>query len=101
MAAEKPSVFNEINTKKWQEVLKRFQEANFLQSPEYGRMNEILGCKVAVDDFGGCGWALMIVRDAKRGRYLEIPCGPLIDWKDAGVRRKVLARITEIGKQEK
>lgn len=101
MAAEKPSVFNEVNTKKWQEVLKRFQEANFLQSPEYGRMNEILGCKVVVDDFGGCGWALMIVRDAKRGRYLEIPCGPLIDWKDADVRRKVLARITEIGKQEK
>ena len=31
-----------------------YKEANFLQSPEYGRMNELLGCKVFYDDFGGC-----------------------------------------------
>ena len=27
----------------WQEVIKKFPEANFLQSPNYGKMNEILG----------------------------------------------------------
>lgn len=86
---------------KWKEVVERFPEANMLQSPEYGRMNEILGEKVVVEDFGGQGWALMIVRDAKRGRYLEIPCGPLIDWEDKAVRKRVLARITEVAKAEK
>lgn len=95
------SVANEENTKKWREILKKHPEANFLQSPEYGRMNEILGCKVIVDDFSGAGWGLMIVRNAKRGRYLEIPCGPLIDWKDVSARKKALARIAEVGKQEK
>ena len=85
----------------WPEVMKRFPEANFLQSPEYGKMNEILGGKVVVEDFGGKGWALMIVRDAKRGRYLEIPCGPLIDWGDKGLVKAVLKRITEVALEEK
>lgn len=87
--------------KNWAEVKKEFTEANFLQSPEYGKMNEILGCKVVVEDFGGQGWALMIVRDAKRGRYLEIPCGPLIDWGDKKLARAVIRKITEVAKREK
>ena len=86
---------------KWNEILKRFAEANFLQSPNYGKMNELLGCKVVCEDFDGAGWALMIVRDAKRGRYLEIPCGPLIDWKDSSTVKAVFAKIAEIGKKEK
>ena len=54
----------------WQEAIKKFPEANFLQSPAYGKVNELLGAKVKEEDFGGKGRALMIVRDAKRGRYL-------------------------------
>ena len=53
----------------WEKTLRDFPEANFLQSPEYGRMNEILGEKVITRDFQGksgkTGRALMIVRDAK------------------------------------
>ena len=90
----------ELN-QRWQEVIKAHEEANFLQSPAYGKMNEILGSKVIFDDFDGKGWALMIVRNAKRGRYLEIPCGPLIDWNDKKLRETVLKKIAEIGKREK
>lgn len=85
----------------WGKIKKEFNEANFLQSPEYGKMNEILGDKVVTEDFGGQGWALMIVRDAKRGRYLEIPCGPLIDWGDKKLAREVIHKITEVAKREK
>ena len=85
----------------WGKIKKAFSEANFLQSPEYGKMNEILGDKVVTEDFGGQGWALMIVRDAKRGRYLEIPCGPLIDWGDKKLAREVIQKITEVAKREK
>ncbi|MBR0465734.1 peptidoglycan bridge formation glycyltransferase FemA/FemB family protein [Candidatus Saccharibacteria bacterium] len=85
----------------WGKIKKAFSEANFLQSPEYGKMNEILGDKVVTEDFGGQGWALMIVRDAKRGRYLEIPCGPLIDWGDKRLAREVIQKITEVAKREK
>lgn len=86
---------------KWQEVLAKFNEANFLQSPAYGAMQESLGAKVITEDFGGKGWAQMIVRDAKRGRYLEIPCGPLIDWNDQGLVKEVFKTIAEVAEREK
>lgn len=85
----------------WKEVLKKFPEANFLQSPAYGKMHELLGEKVITEDFDGKGHILIIVRDAKRGRYLEIPCGPLIDWNDKKVVQKVITKIKEIAKREK
>ena len=84
----------------WQEVVDRFDEANFLQSPAYQAMNEALGAKTVAEDFGGAGRALMIVRDAKRGRYLEIPCGPLIDWEDKKTVKKVFERIKEVAERE-
>ncbi|MBR2855647.1 peptidoglycan bridge formation glycyltransferase FemA/FemB family protein [Candidatus Saccharibacteria bacterium] len=86
---------------KWSTIMKKFPEANFLQSPEYGKMNEILGEKVLTEDFDGRGWALMIVRAAKRGRYLEIPCGPLLEWKDKALVREAFERIATIARQEK
>ena len=82
-------------------MIEKYPEANFLQSPEYGKMNEILGFKVITEDFGGKGRALMIVRDAKRGRYLEIPCGPLTNWQDKTVIEETFKRIVEIAKREK
>lgn len=86
---------------KWTEITERFAEANFLQSPEYGKMNEILKDKVIYEDFNGAGWALMIVRNAKRGRYLEIPCGPLLNWKKQTEVKAAFEKIREIAKQEK
>lgn len=87
--------------KEWKKISKNHTEANFLQSPSYGKMNELLGEKVITEDFGGKGHALMIVRDAKRGKYLEIPCGPLLDWGDAKAVKSVFERIAEIAKEEK
>ncbi len=85
----------------WDEVIKKYPEANILQSPEYGKMNELLGETVITEDFGKIGRALMIVRKAKRGWYLEIPCGPLIDWKDKKQVKAVISRISEVAKAEK
>lgn len=87
--------------KKWREIIKNHPEANFLQSPEYKKMNEILGDKVIVQDFDKGGYALMIVRNARRGRYLEIPCGPLIDWQNTELAKDVMNKIKQIAKKEK
>ncbi len=85
----------------WAETLKKHPEANFLQSPKSGIMNQLTGAKVLVDDFGGRGWSMMFVRNAKLGRYLEIPCGPLVDWNDKKVVREVITAIQDIAKREK
>lgn len=85
----------------WEKTVKKFKEANFLQSPNYGKMNKLIGAKAITEEFGTNGRALMIVRNAKRGRYLEIPCGPLIDWKDEKLVEQVFAKITEVAKKER
>ena len=89
----------------WIELTQKFPEANFLQSPSYAKMNEKLGTKVITELFHTketvSGSALMIIRNAKRGRYLEIPCGPLINWEDKKIVRDVLDRIHKIATEEK
>ena len=85
----------------WDEVVKKFPEANILQSPEYGKMNELLGETVITEDFGNSGRALMIVRKAKRGWYLEVPCGPLIDWKNKDLVKKAVSKMSEVAKEQK
>ena len=84
----------------WNKVTEAFPEANFLQSPSYAKMNEILGAKVIEEDFGGKGRALMVVRNAKRGRYLEIPCGPLINWQDKKLVNEVMNKIKVVAEKE-
>lgn len=85
----------------WLSLLRQFPEANFLQSPAYAEMNERLGFKVITKMFGKNAGALMVVRDAKRGRYLEIPCGPLLNWQDQKLAKRVLEEIRKIAIQEK
>lgn len=85
----------------WKEVVKKYPEVNFLQLQDYAKMNEILGDKVIVEDFGGKGHALMVVRKAKRATYLEIPCGPLLDYSDKKSVKAVFDKIQEIARQEK
>ncbi len=87
----------------WSEVLKKFPEANFLQSPNYGKMHELIGDKVIIESYGKDGkegHALMIVKNARRGRYLEIPCGPLIDWQNKRLVDEVLGKIQQVAKKE-
>lgn len=84
----------------WTQVGQAHPEANFLQSPAWGRMNELVGHKVILWQTPDV-WCQMIVKAAKRGRYLEIPGGPLLDWKDQAQVAAVFAKIREIAKQER
>ena len=86
--------------KDWQVVLEKYPEANFLQSPEWGKVNELVGHRVILEgseDF----WCQMIVKNAKRGRYLEVPGGPLLDWRNSVVVQAVFRRIREVAEREK
>ena len=111
--------------KKWENIEKLYPEANFLQSPAWGKVNQLVGHKVIVVEFGTggadatgsrlddaslkelqsreqrTGWCLMIIKDAKRGRYLEIPGGPLMDWTDESSSATVFQKIKELAEREK
>ena len=70
--------------------------ANFAQSHEWGEMNRLLGHKVIFHKN-----ILMIIKNAKRGRFMEIPCGPLIDFSDASLTKKTFSDILKVAKTEK
>lgn len=95
------SAFNETtNPELWPKIQELYPEANFLQSPEWGRMNELIGHK-AIIDATEISWCLMIVKNAKRGRYLEVPGGPLLDWENTAAVQKMFTMIRETARQEK
>ena len=54
------------------------EECNFLQSKVWAKVNRLIGHEVVEKD-----GLVMIVKNAKRGRYLEIPGGPVINYQDA------------------
>lgn len=79
-------------------------EANFLQSSAWGKTYEIDGQKVfyAIEQLNGenqCS-AVMILKEAKRGRYLEIPGGPIGDWGGDAMSH-FLQEIAELAKAQK
>lgn len=86
----------------WQQVQQTYPEANFLQSPTWAKTNRLIGHKVIIQTTTQpLGWCLMIIKNAKRGRYLEIPGGPLIDWQDATAVEQTFAQIRQLAQQEK
>lgn len=87
-------------------VLKAHPEANFLQTSSWGKVYEAVGQKVyyfgVFDGKKQLGSSVVILKPAKRGRYLEIPGGPLLNWDgDEDVLRFYLDRIRDVAKAQK
>lgn len=78
-----------------------FKEANFLQSPLWAETNRLVGHKPITRTFDDKARYLAIVKNARRGRYLEIPGGPLLDWSDKKLIKTVFEDIVQLAKAEK
>lgn len=93
------------NRGEWEDFLSKHPEANFLQSFYWGEFHQILGAKFIRSAFYQKneleGVMLSIVEDAKRGRYLTVPAGPIIDWRDEELVKSFVEEIKRIAKQEK
>ena len=81
----------------WAKTCAKYSEANFYQSPQWAKVNELIGAKTVTKELMDDGWLLAIVRKAKRGRYLEIPCGPLINWQN----KEAMDSIVTIAKENR
>ncbi len=94
---------NDIDDVQWQDFVATRPEANFLQSIEWARANELVGHTTTRGGVrrGGvvvAGWQ-GIIKNARRGRYLEVPGGPLVDWSDTDAVMEVIEQIRAAGKQ--
>lgn len=82
----------------WTKILENHPESNFLQSEEWKNVNEKIGHKTIVKFYDNA-LCLMIIKDAKRGRYLEIPGGPIVDWEDKNLVKTIFDDIKKVAKE--
>ena len=89
----------------WEKFLATQPEANFLQSWNWGVFHEKMGQTVIrtgfYDDTKLVGLMLTIVEDARRGRYLTVPGGPIIDWDSEGLVKAALGSMEAIAREQK
>lgn len=95
----------EITDKKlWEDFLNLHPEANFLQSWYWGEFHKALNHKIQRTGFYKnnklVGVMLTVVENAKRGWYLTVPGGPIIDWKDNSQTDTFVQEVKRIVKQE-
>jgi lipid II:glycine glycyltransferase (peptidoglycan interpeptide bridge formation enzyme) len=89
----------------WEDFLATHPEANFLQSWLWGEFYEVLGKSVYHSGFYDgetlVGVMLSIVEPARRGRYLTVPGGPIIDWQNDDFWKAAVQEMKRVGKLEK
>jgi len=85
-------------------VITKHPEANFLQTSSWGKVYELTNGKVHYLGFFDqevlVGTCLAILKPAKRGRYLEIPGGPLIDWQNHSQVKQMLGALKDLAAAE-
>ena len=91
--------------REWEDFLLAHMEANFLQSWYWGEFHQELGHAIFRTGFYHSdilvGAMLSIIEDAKRGRYLTVAAGPIIDWKNESLVNAFILTIRTIAKQSR
>ena len=94
-----------INSKEeWESFLALHPESNFLQSWHWGEFHQALTNNIQRTGFyeGNklVGVMLSVVEKAKRGRYLTVPGGPIIDWQNPNLVDTFVKKIKNIAKEQ-
>ena len=91
------------NQKQWDDFITSHEEANFLQSWDFYEFHIARGKtvvrKLVLDDDKIIGAYAGVVETAKRGRYMAIAGGPIIDWKNKKLINAVFEDIKAEGKK--
>ena len=95
-------IIDGASREEWDGFVAARPEANFLQSWDFYEFHLSRGKKVVrrlvLDDAGTVVGAYAgVVETAKRGRYMAIAGGPIMDWENAELVRAVFADIREQG----
>lgn len=89
----------------WESAVFSFAESNFLQSWGWGETQEKLGKTVIrlawFNQAGDRVVALVqaILEPARRGAYLAVAGGPLLDWQDANLLNRVFSDLKQVVRQ--
>lgn len=94
------AIKNIDNRKDWENFVLSKNEANFLQSWSWGEFHRALNKEIFRTGFYEnsklLGAMLSIVEPAKRGTYLTVPGGPIIDWQNKDLINAFAKQIKHI-----
>ena len=89
-----------VEKKEWEDFVAIHEEVNFLHSWYWGQFYEKLNQKIQRSAFYKnkklSGVMLSIVEEAKRGQYLIVPGGPIIDWQDPEIVGAFVGQLRKI-----
>ncbi len=89
------------NREEWDGFVKSHEESNFLQSWDFYEFHTSRGKKVVrrifYNDEKIVAVYAGVVETAKRGTYMAIAGGPILDWSDKALVKKVFADIKDEG----
>lgn len=92
-----------IDQAEWDAFLKTHDEANFLQSWEWGEFHERINHPIIRTGFYEnstlIGVMLAVVEPARRARYLTVPGGPIVDWENADLVNALKNTMKTIAKE--
>lgn len=87
----------------WEEFVLNRNEANFLQSWSWGEFHKALSKQIFrtgfFEDNKLVGIMLSVSEPARRGKYLTVPGGPIIDWGNKNLINAFLQQIKIIAKE--
>lgn len=88
----------------WDKFVTSHKEANFLQSWDFYEFHKNRGKKIvrraAVDSYGEIlGVYAGVVETAKRGTYMAVAGGPILNWGDKSVVREIFDDIRKMGQE--
>jgi lipid II:glycine glycyltransferase (peptidoglycan interpeptide bridge formation enzyme) len=100
---DKITVKNIIDKEVWEDFVLAHSEANFLQSWDWGEFHKALNKDIFRTGFYNrnklTGVMLSVIEPAKRGRYLTVPGGPIIDWQNKDVINVFANEIKQIAEE--
>lgn len=100
---DKITVKNITDKGVWEKFILSNNEANFLQSWSWGEFHKALDKQIFRSGFFEnnklIGVMLSVIEPARRGRYLTVPGGPIIDWENKKLINVFLEEIKRISKE--
>ena len=96
------NIVDATDREEWDDFIKSHREANFLQSWDFYEFHKKRGKRIvrrlALDDKTIIGAYAGVVETAKRGTYMAIAGGPIVDWGKRMVVNRIFDDIKEQGR---
>jgi lipid II:glycine glycyltransferase (peptidoglycan interpeptide bridge formation enzyme) len=99
------NIIDATSREEWDEFITSHEESNFLQSWDFYEFHILRSKKVVrrllMEDDKIVGAYAGVVETAKRGTYMAIAGGPILDWKNKKLVKAVFDDIREEGKKHR